>query len=577
MVEAAASDYPRAPKASVTDPMSMKAADYDVKYQALLVLAVLAAWGPIILINQALWDDWVLLAYSELGSFWEFFKQMGRREQFVLAAPFADLAQPRVWIIAAMVLWCAMPPLIYNIIRRVTQWSAASAFWAALLTALAPLNQARFILSTIPYTFSSLFFALGLLLLLRDLNRSSIPQRVGTVILLTMAFSTNSFLVLAWVAPAIVALAAWRETKHSSPLDQRISAMLWGVANRGELLLLPLVYWPAKQLLEPTSGLYANYNKFRMSIPAALKQTAVAFIDQFRDAGTLLPTRGDLPELVVAAAMAITAFAALAWLWRLPLATKGDHLDRPRWLVTAVTLAAAGALIIGALFPYVMVGQPPRFTGLWETRHQTTLLMVSGFVIVAVLRLIVPPRYLWRAAAAIAAVFLLLDLSFTQRLLADARETHMLLEEFAQNPSPPGTMMLVMEADRKYRAFGRFFPFYELSFLVNGGKSGPNLAISNREVLDPATNDYAKSAVPPVITALAALCESHRADPQYGFGGFTSNGQIETARLVAVGEPPGFFRSIGQWLGASGDGAIRVERETAPIGGVCRAPCCSNQ
>jgi hypothetical protein len=560
--------------------------DFHVKYWALLVFAVLAAYGPLTLINQAFWDDWVLFAHSDAGTLWELFKQVGRREQFVLMAPFAVVGEPRAVIITVLLLSCVLAPLTYTIIRRTTQWTAVDAFWAALLTALVPLNQARFILSTVPYAFSCVFFALSIVVLLRDLDASSVARRVLIVLLLVMAFSTNSFLVLSWIAPAIVAIDAWRKAEHSPSFKQRAGATIRGVASRSELILLPLVYWPAKKILEPTYGLYADYNKFRMGVPAALKQTIITFIDQFRESVRVLtPAWADLPELIIAAAVAIALFAAVARIWRLPLSTADEPPDNSRRIVSGLTLAIALALIVSALFPYVIVGQPPRFSGLWETRHQTTLMMVSGFALFAFLRLIVPRPFLWKAAATIAAFFLVADISVTQKLVADALETRAVINLFKQNPSPPGTMMLVLENDRDYRALGRFFPFYELSYLINpDGTSKPRLAISNQEVIDPSTGNYAKTPVPAVITALVGICEKLRSHPAYGLGGFVSNGQIETVKLITNRRPPGLFQTIGEAIRATGaeppqdlTAMVRKESDTASIGGACISPCCSNQ
>jgi hypothetical protein len=560
--------------------------DVHVRYWALLVFAVVVAHGPLALINQAFWDDWVLFAHSDAGTLWELFKQVGRREQYILMAPFAAVGEPRACIIAVLLLSSVLAPLIYTIIRRTTQWPPVDAFWAALLTALVPLNQARFVLSTVPYAFSCVFFALSIVLLLRDLDVSSVGRRVLVVLLLVMAFSTNSFLVLSWVAPAIVAIDAWRKAERSPSLTQRAGAAIRGVMARSELVLLPLVYWAAKKILEPTYGLYADYNKFRMGVPAALKQTVITFIGQFREvARVLVPSWSDLAELSIAAAVAIALFAVAARIWRLPLHTANEPPDSSRWLVGGLTLAIALALIVSALFPYVIVGQPPRFSGLWETRHQTTLMMVSGFAIFAFLRLIMPRQLLWKAAAAIAAFFLVTDISVTQKLVADALETRAVINLFKQHPSPPGTMMLVLENDRDYRALGRFFPFYELSYLVNAGGTGnPRLAISNQEVLDPSTGDYAKAPVPAVIAALVGICEKLRSNPPYGFGGFVSNGQIETVKLVTNRRPPGLFQTISEAVRATRaeppqdlTAMVRKESEIASIGGACISPCCSNQ
>ncbi len=546
-------------------------------YHILLIFSAMAAWGWVLLINIPLWDDWVLLSYSEAGSFLEFFRQMGRVEQYGLVAPLAALAEPRAWVAVALVVSCAIPSLVYVLLRHSLRWPAIDAFWGALLTGLAPLNQARFILSTIPYALSSLFFLLALALLVHDLEKPSVARRIIITVLMLMAVSTNSFLVLAWVAPALVGIAAWRRQRDHSSLLEKTTVALKSIIGRGELLLLPPLYWAAKQLLEPTYGLYANYNKFRMSLPLALKETVITVFDQLKGGRILLPNSADLPELLAAAFVAILIFAFLARSLHVRLAGLSNGWSGSPWIVRILTLLAAFALAISALFPYVMVGQPPRFSGLWETRHQTTLMLASGFAIIAVLRAIAPQRIVWICAATTSAVFLLLDLSFTHRMVSDARETAALLDLFKQQPSSPGTMILVVEDDRTYRALDRFFPFYELSFLVNGGKSGPNLAISNREVLDPSTGSIVQSAVPAVVSTLSGLCESHRGHPQYGFEGFSSNGQIETARLVANQAPPGLLKGIRQALAgiaASSADLVRIERSTKPIAGACRGPCC---
>ncbi|MET0677961.1 MAG: hypothetical protein ABW175_19355 [Bradyrhizobium sp.] len=571
---------------SGTDLHEERSTDCHAKFWALLVFAVVVAYGPLALINQPLWDDWFLFAHSNGGTLWELFMQMGRRDQFMLMAPFAAAGEPRASIITVLLLFCLLAPLVYTIIRRTMQWSAVDAFWAALLTALIPLNQARFFLATVPYGFACVFFALSLVVLLRDLDRPFVGKRVLVALLLVMAFSTNSFLVLAWIAPAIVAVDAWRKADGQYSFTRRAGVTVRGVIGRGELVLLPLVYWAAKKIFEPTYGLNADYNKFRMGVPAALKQTVITFIDQFREIARIrIPSWSNLAELCFAAAVAIALFAAAARIWRLPLTAAGESPDRSPRFAGGLTVLVVLALIVSALFPYVIVGQPPRFSGLWETRHQTTLMMVSGFAIFALLRLIVPRPHLLKVAAGIAALFLVTDISITQKLVADALETRGMTNLFEREPSPPGTMLLVLEDNRDYRALGRFFPFYELSHMVNARQTGnPRLAISNQELIDPATGTYARAPVPTVVAALVGICEKFRSKPQYGFGGFISNGQIETVRLISTRRPPGLFATIGEALRANNAESsqdmfamVRKEGEVAPIGGACAAPCCSSQ
>jgi hypothetical protein len=114
---------------------------------------VLAAYGPLALVNQPFWDDWVMIGYSNAGTLWELFKQLGRREQYILMAPFTGHGDARACVMTVLLLYCLLAPLIYTIIRRTTRWPATEAFWAALLTAVVPLDQARFVVSTVPYAF----------------------------------------------------------------------------------------------------------------------------------------------------------------------------------------------------------------------------------------------------------------------------------------------------------------------------------------------------------------------------------------------------------------------------------------
>ena len=252
----------------------------ETGYRVLLVLAVILAYGPIVLVNQVFWDDWVVLAYAKLGTLWDLYKEMGGREMYPVVKPFAAVADPRFWISTELLLFCALAPLIHTIIRRVTDWPAQDAFWAALLTALVPLNQARFALTTVTYAFSCVLFALSIVLLLRDLKATSIGRRILSVVLLIMSFTTQSFLTLAWFAPMVVAIDAWRKAEPASSWRKRAGPVVRGVLGRGELLLAPPAYWLGKRILQPTSGLYADYNKFQLDLPNAIKETLVAGNDE---------------------------------------------------------------------------------------------------------------------------------------------------------------------------------------------------------------------------------------------------------------------------------------------------------
>jgi hypothetical protein len=60
---------------------------------------------------------------------------------------------------------------------------------------------------------------------------------------------------------------------------------------------------------------------------------------------------------------------------------------------------------------------------------------------------------------------------------------------------------------------------------------------SNLEVLDPSTSTYPQNLIPAATAALIKLCQQERPNPQFGFGGFVSNGTIETIKLTTNREP----------------------------------------
>lgn len=567
------------------------------KYTIVLVLAVLIAYGPLLLTDQRLWDDWTLVLLARSGDLWELFKQLGRRDQFPLVQPLATYGTARDCTAVVLLLSAAIGPVIYAIVRRATAWPPVDAFWAALLTVLVPLNQARFFISTAPYAFSSLFFVLALFLLLLDLDKPSFGRRVLILLLLFLAFSTNSFLVMGWIAPALVLLHEWRMSKNSTSVRDRINAAIRSIAARSELLLAPPAYWLAKKTFQPAYGLFAQYNSFKMDPVTALGRTVTTLFAQVGidttlllpnrfDAATLLLPKGfDLLEIAIAVALIVALTIAIVRIWHVPLVASSEQRgDRPgleRW----IAVIAAFTLCISALFPYVMVGNPPRFSGLWETRHQTTLMLVSGFTIVAIYRLLFPRRFFARAAVVTAIGFLVLDFSFMHRMLADILETRQIADHFRREVPPSGTMMYVVENDRTYRTFGRFFPFYELAWLVRTGPgSGPVMPQSNQEFINPSAGDYAQELTPKVVATLVDLCKKFRGHPEYGFGDFVSNGQIETVTLTAIRPRPGPFETAYLTIRDLGHAEprpsepqmVRVDSKSAPIGGACRSPCCGD-
>ena len=91
-------------EAAENSPGSRRAIDFRFKYWALLVFAVLVAFGPLALTNQPSWDDWVLIAHHQAGTLWELFNQAGRREHFFFTEPFATADRMRACTVTLLPL-----------------------------------------------------------------------------------------------------------------------------------------------------------------------------------------------------------------------------------------------------------------------------------------------------------------------------------------------------------------------------------------------------------------------------------------------------------------------------------------
>lgn len=539
---------------------------------ALLLLAYCAAFGPLALINQAFWDDGVVLDHTPATLF-EMFNQAGRSEHFLVLVPFTTLGVPFAWTATSTLLYGSLPPLIYLIVLRATNWAPRDAFWVAMLTALAPLNQARFPISTLPYAFSCVFFALAVLTYLRDLERPSWGRRIATSLLLLASYPTNSFLVLSWILPALGALHSWRMLGGLS-IAERMRRTAVAVLARGELLALPFVYWVCKLWLQPVQGLYQNYNTFRMPLGKALIATLGSMRQQLVGAAQLLPDAKQLPQVVIATVLVALAMGAIAHLGRISILAPDPDPKAGRRPGDLLAALVGLLLLFTALFPYILVDQPPRFMGLWETRHQTTMMLVAGFALYAVLRLIVPRVLVGAAAGALALGFLAIDITTAHRVMVDAHATRATQIAFAEASLPRGAMVLVIENDRQLRALGRHYAFYEITRLANVALGGSAVfAFSNREVVDPATDTYPQALSPPVFAHMAMICSRARDLPQYGYGGFSASGPVVTIHLTGGREPPGLLEGLRlAWLGiadpAARDRAVRglttMKTELAP-------------
>jgi hypothetical protein len=469
------------------------------------------------------WDDWVLLAHGA-RSLLAVAGEASRGDHALLILPFHASGQPWTWMLAAWMCLGAATGLIFLTARQVRGVTLGEAFWVAALTATAPLYQARFMLSVLPYAFSAVCFAASLFLLSSHLNRPGLGRRIGALAFLLLACTTNSFLTLCWIPLALVAWNSFATGGDRGTIKENVIRVTREVLWHSEFVLVPAIAFLLRRILLPSHGLYANYNQIKLSPIAAVGETLSVLWKQFLGFPVLIPSLSSLPDAVLPAASLVIMGWVIAWYFnpRIGPDTASSHVTPRylRWMFLALALSTP----FFALYPYVIVQQPPRFSGLWETRHQLTLMLVSGSVLVCLLRFFGSIRALHVSATIMIFVFLTLDYGTARQFLVDRLEQREIERKLAANPPPPGSLVLMVESDRGFRMFGRFFAFYELSRIVNriDGRDD-RLVVSNREVIDPETGTYATRANLPVVEKMLQYC-TLRGRPEFGFSGFSFHG-----------------------------------------------------
>lgn len=504
----------------------------------LTLIVYTVCYGSFALVSVPFWDDWVLLQYGVDG-LWGLFEQLGRREHYLLTIPFVAWDNPIVWAMTNFVLWGTVPLCVYAVLRGLG-WAPGNAFWAAVLTAAAPLNQARFALAVTTYAFSAAFFALGLVVLIAAVKRRNIWLRVLAAVLLVSALPTNSFLTMMALAPTVVFL-----TLRNMDAEKRFWSAVRGTLWHIELFILPVAYWVIKTLFQQPFGLYAGYNSFRMGKLESVVGTIFAFIAQFPDVFVFFPTTGHVIEAVVLGLVVMLALAALVRLTQTNVATE-QRAPWRRWLLFG---ALVGFSLL-AIFPYVAVGIRPSFYALWDSRHQTTLSIVAGTLVFTFLQAVLPRRAVPVGGAVALLFFMALDFSASRQLLADVYDTNAIIYSPEIAEIPDGTYVGVFEDNRSYRMMMRHFQFYDLSGMVNALSPEKTLvAMSSYEVWDPKTDEYVLPGSEAFPRAIADTCQRIVGLPQYGFGDVVSSGQFAEVRLMPTSPPPGLLEGLGNALG----------------------------
>jgi len=503
-----------------------------------IIIVYVCCYGAFSFVNIPFWDDWVLIGHKADG-LWEMFSQLGRREQYLLVLPFSLMASSIAWAAANFVCWGIVAVSIYGVLCGVG-WTAANAFWAALLTAAFPLNQARFALAVLPYSVSAAFFTLALLLFVMSIDRSNLWLRITAALLLLLSFTTNSFLTLSPLAIAVVFLAL---RKHPQQRD------FWQAALRtttyAELFALPFLYWLAKTSLQPAYGIYAKYNQFQMSPLSGLLEAMKALLRQPAGLRFIFPSVDFLVEASCIAVIFTGLMILCGGLMRVNFKTA-----RKAALAASVDALVLLGMAVLAFFPYAIVGLHPSFAGLWESRHQTTLAVIAGTVGFSLLNAILPARVVPACCALLICVFMAMDISVSRQLMADVIDSNALIYAPQVAAIPENTLVAVHADNQAYRMMGRTLRFYELSAMLNMHTAEHKImGMLASEVVNTGARSTATPDTDRLTASISARCAKWAHHPEYGFGDINERNQFAELWLTPKLQPPSYWEGLATTIG----------------------------
>jgi hypothetical protein len=337
--------------------------------------------------------------------------------------------------------------------------------------------------------------------------------RILALLLFTLSFNLASLLVLYLAFLACLFAASGPGPKRSSIL----LAFRLGI-RKADFLLAPVLYWIAKQTLFPRSGVYVDYNRFRLS-PTVLIAKAGLFLVN----GVYRPLNDALLQVIRSPLLALIVLGVGFPLWR--IVTSGGResqvSNRNRLVVFSVLTGLA-------ILPYVAVGHWPLAHG-WSTRHSILLgLPVSGLLVVALTISVVATGHRWiRPLGVCTALFGFGSMTVVNHITVQAQWVRDLamIERLEQLPSGREFSSFIVDDQRTEP---RFLSFYEWSSIFRRIWGGESRIGINKRLLGPVVSS----------TAVRQLIQGYSQyfTEEYNLSRYNADGNV--ARL-AIRDGPG--------------------------------------
>ena len=460
-----------------------------------LVLIFAFTHGWVLLSFDALyWDDWSILT-SDSGELHRIFKFVGFELSGYLHAWLVPLGAEAYKILMLFSL-ALMSVCVFLIARRY----GLNALQAGLITAMfivAPLNTSKVAsVNVIALLFAAIFF-FAWLLLIRELQKPSLSQRVGVLAVFAVAFYLPSSLAF-FALPAMS--IAWHAYRAQQDWRQRLGTFF----KRSDFLLLPFVQFAIFRLyfFKPHASIANEYQKFGIR-PSRL-QEAVERIQ----ADILI----DMPWAVRIVLLMLPLLILLR-VTKTPPAAEIDFVQRADiWMFTGFCAC------FFALLPYLAVGRLPVFSD-WNSRYH--LFLPLGYALICWSMCLYIASYAKRKWLGVSVYALLLILSAAFSILSyfeyadDWRKQNQLMAALRTQSyiKPEDNIVLVDSITYAKRRVLRYSEYTRMTMRVQPEWHG--LALSNAQLQSTGAGSLKR-----YVQSLGEI-DNIEADPQ--LFGFASN------------------------------------------------------
>ncbi len=334
--------------------VEQKASLHFVVVALAVVFAATHGWA-LLSWNALYWDDWSILT-SNTAELHRMFKFVGFEMAGTVHAWFVPLGAG-VYKVVLLISLALMSACVF-LIARSYSLKSEQAGWITALFIVAPLNTSKIAAVNVAAVLLAAIFFLAWLLLIRDLHKPSLLQRIVVLGLFSVAFYLPSSLAF-FAMPALS--IAWHAYCSNGHWRQRFGVLF----SRADFLLLPFVQFFIFRVFffKPHASIANEYQKF--GIRSSRLQEAV---DRLQTDFLV-----DMPWAVRIVSIVLPLLFVLRVTKR-PQAEQKNAVDcADIWMFLGLSSC------FFALLPYLAVGRLPVFSD-WNSRYH--LFLPLGFALV---------------------------------------------------------------------------------------------------------------------------------------------------------------------------------------------------